>query len=109
MAAAKSIEIPERLRVVFTLAQLLQRLEGEGLRAGAGQAGQYRQVAARLHEALRDTPADDALDLILRAFPAASEVYENLHYDQAGLVRQPLEASLNTEQAARALIGRLKG
>ncbi len=105
MAAAKSIEIPERLRVVFTLAQLLQRLEGDGLRAGAAQ---YRQVAERLGLALREATADEALDLILRVFPAAAEVYENLHYAQAGLVRQPLDISLNTERAARELIARLK-
>ncbi len=106
MAAAKSIEIPERLRVVFALARLLQRLEGSNLQASAEQ---YRQVAARLRDTLAATPHDAALDLILEAFPAAAEVYENLHYAHAGLVRHELEASLESERSAREAIERLRG
>ena len=101
----KTIEVPERLRVVTTLARLLQALE-----AGPEQAdpGQYRQVAQRLSQALADTASDDALATVLRAFPAAAQVYENMHYEQAGLCRQPLGQAMSAELQARDLLQRLR-
>ena len=105
MQAAKHIQIPERLRVVVTLAQLLERLEGEGSVQAIG-ATQYRSVALHLVEELGRVESDDALDVVLRTFPSAAELYENLHYDQAGLCRSSLELSLNTEMQARAAIAR---
>ena len=45
---------------------------------------------------------------LLDHFPAAAEVYENLQYGHAGLVRAPLEMSLSSELAARELLGRMK-
>ena len=103
MQAAKHIQIPERLRVVVTLAQLLERLEGS---VEAIAAMQYRSVVQHLVEELGQVESDDALDVVLRTFPSTAELYENLHYDQAGLCRSPLEWSLNTEMQARAAIAR---
>jgi hypothetical protein len=99
----KVIRLPERLRVVVTLAQLLERLEGS-LRPEA--ADQYRSVVRHLGEELERLDADEALDVVLRSFPAAAEVYENLHYHQAGLCRSALEPSLNAEVQARVAIER---
>jgi len=42
--------------------------------------------------------------LILEDCPAASELYENLRYEHAGLVRAPLEKALNAELEARRAI-----
>lgn len=101
--ALKPVSIPASLTVVATLAQLLQRLEASSEPVGADQ---YRSIAQRLADLLRETPPSDALDALLAAFPAAGELYENLNYQHAGLCRSPLEASLNAELAARAALSR---
>jgi hypothetical protein len=103
MQAQKPIQIPERLRVVVTLSQLLQRLETS---AEPVAAIQFQAVVQHLAEELGRTPSDDTLDAVLRAFPSTAELYENLHYEQAGLCRSALELSLNTEMQARAVIAR---
>jgi len=41
---------------------------------------------------------------VLDSFPAVAELYENLHYEHAGLCRSVLETSLAAELAARAAI-----
>ena len=43
---------------------------------------------------------------VLDAHPAASQVYENLHYGHAGLCRSPLEWALGAELRAREAIER---
>lgn len=101
MQAVQPLQIPERLRVVVTLAHLLQRLEGSSV---AVSATQYHSVVRHLTDELDHVESDDALDAVLNTFPAAAEVYENLHYEQAGLCRMPLELSTRTELAARAAI-----
>jgi len=101
MQAAKPIEIPERLRVVATLARLLTTLDQAPQQVSADQ---YRSVAQRLSQALDMTTPEPALDLLLAHFPSAAEVYENLRYAQAGLVRQALEPAMQAEQQARAAL-----
>ena len=49
-----------------------------------------------------------ALNALLDAHPAAAELYENLHYAQAGLCRHALGASLGSEIAAVDLIRRAR-
>lgn len=104
--ALRPVAIPPALTVVVALAKLFQKLEGSPV-AVAPQ--QYQAVAGRLGQALREAPAGDALDAVLRAFPAAAELYENVQYMHAGLCRQPLEAALNAELLARAAIERSAG
>jgi len=102
--AVKSVSVPASLTVVTTLAQLLQRLE---LSPVPTAADQYRSVVRCLTQALREAPSGEALDVVLSAFPAAAELYENLNYEHAGLCRSPLEASLNAELAARQALTRV--
>ena len=102
MQPSQQVEIPERLRVVFTLSHLLQCLETS---KEPIVAAQYRSVVRHLSEEFGRTKVDDAFRAVLRIFPAASEVYENLNYAQAGLCRLPLEMSLTTEAQAREAIG----
>ena len=45
---------------------------------------------------------------LLAASPAAAVVYENLHYDAAGLCRSPLDTAAGAEMEARELIGRVR-
>lgn len=101
MSSATPIQIPESLRVIVTLAQLLERFERSGQPVAADQ---YRAVVRHLSDDLAGRELDPALDAILGAFPATAELYENLRYEHAGLCRSPLEAALNAELAAGAVL-----
>lgn len=94
------------LRTAITLAELLQRVESSNQRIGATQ---YRQLVRHLGELLDALGPGTALEALLGTFPAAAAVYENRHYDVAGLCRSPLEASLNSELKARTAIDKARG
>lgn len=104
MSPATRIEVPSRLAVLGTLAALLEKLERV---PGPVHPDQYRSVAQRLATELSSVEPDAALGELLRLFPAASELYENLRYANAGLCRSPLERSLESEMAARALLSKV--
>lgn len=104
MQSTPQIRIPERLRVVVTLSQLLAHLD---VNVRPKDADQYRSVVRHLAEELERLDKDPALDFVLGNFPATAELYENLHYDRSGLSRSPLEASMNAELDARAVIERI--
>lgn len=99
------LRIPERLHVVVALAQLLERMAN---RVEAIGAAQYQSIVRHLSDELERAEPDESLEAILNAFPATAEVYENLRYGQAGLIRAPLELSLQTEIETRSLIKRLQ-
>ncbi len=86
---------------VVALARLLDRIDA---RPGEIGAEQYRGLAAGLSQALAALPASELLQAVLSAHPSAAELYENLNYQHAGLCRASLEASLNSELAAREAI-----
>ena len=83
------------------LARMLERLDHS---QEPVDPQQYRAVVEHLAEELRGAPRDAAFDALLAASPATAELYENLQYEHAGLCRSPLEASLNAELAARAVL-----
>ncbi len=85
------------------LATLLERLERS---ATAVDAQQYQWVVRRLGDALQQLESGTKRDAMLAQFPAASELYENLQYQHAGLCRSPLDAALAAEQLARESIAR---
>jgi hypothetical protein len=91
------------LAVTHVLAQLLERLEHSAVPVGPEQ---YRSVVTHLVEQFRDAEPGSELGRLLDAYPAASEVYENLNYQHAGLCRSALDASLAAELAARKAIER---
>lgn len=86
------------------LAGLLERLEA----ANHSDAAQYRDVVARLKQELQSLPHDAAMEALLNASPAAATVYENLHYENAGLCRSLLDAAAQSELAARDAINRAR-
>ncbi len=104
MNAPRQIALPERFRVVVTLARLLTHLESS---SEPFSADQYRSVVRHLAEELGTVAPGPELDAVLKSFPAAAELYENQRYEQAGLCRVPLEVSLNTEQQARNALARI--
>lgn len=97
---------PTTLTNLALVAQLFERMD-----RGAGHVdpSQYRQVAGRLAYMLRALPADVSLDEVLDQLPATREMYENLHYAEAGLCRSPLEAAVDAEVRAHDLIERIRG
>lgn len=85
------------------LAALLERLERS---VATVDAQQYQSVVRRLADALEQLDSSAERDAMLAKFPAASELYENLQYQHAGLCRSPLDAALAAEQLARESIVR---
>ncbi|WP_337786079.1 hypothetical protein [Ramlibacter lithotrophicus] len=88
-------------RNLVVLARVLDRLERS---AQPVDPEQFRSLVGRLAAELEATPRDAGLDSVLETFPAAAELYENLHYAHAGLCRSALEPALAAELAARAAI-----
>ena len=105
MNAVVRITVPQELLSLVRLAHLLQAIEA---RAQAADPHQYRLLVDKLSAELAQHQGHPALPQLLDHVPAASEVYENLQYAHAGLVRAPLEQSLNSELAARQLIGKVQ-
>ena len=105
MRSTSPVEIPARLSKLVNLAQSLEYVEQGGV---AMDADQYRSLVRQLADELREVPQDEALDLILSSFEATRVLYENLQYRHAGLCRSPLEKALNTEIAARNLLGKFR-
>lgn len=104
MSAFDAASARAAVETVIVLAGLLERLERRPVRIDADA---HRTVVQRLQRALvaPELPAD-ALEAVLGAHPGAAELYENLHYAQAGLLRSPLEAAVAAEGRARELIAR---
>jgi hypothetical protein len=65
-------------------------------------------VVSHLVRELESVEHDETLRKLLDVFPAASQLYENLNYESAGLCRSPLDASLNAERAARSVLDRAR-
>lgn len=103
MPAIAKIAVPTELLPLARLAQLLQGLEGRSV-----DPHQYRLLVQKLTAELSEHQAHEALHGLLDHFPAAAEVYENLQYGHAGLVRAPLELSLTSELATRSLLERVR-
>lgn len=68
----------------------------------------YRRLVGRLRAELTVAEPDDALRRLLAASPAVAEIYENLHYEHAGLCLRPVDAAAHAEKAATALIERVR-
>jgi len=90
-----------RLETVVALAQLLECVETG---AASASAEGYRRLVLRLQTALSDDIPADVLQAVLNAYPAAGEVFENLHYEHSGLCRASLERSVFSEQLAKHVV-----
>jgi len=101
MSTSSPSTVRTRIETTIALARLLQRVEAS---ATGIDPAQYRLLVEQLKSALGQELPAQALEAILGAYPSAADVYENLHYAQAGLARAPLERSVASEmQAAQAI------
>lgn len=96
-----SVSLKNDLTVTHVLAELLERLEHSKVPVDAGQ---YRSVVEHLVKELSDVETGSALRALLDTHPAASELYENINYQHAGLCRSELDVSLAAEQQAKKAI-----
>ena len=96
---------PEAIQDVVRLASALMTFEGSGEPFAAGQ---YKRLVEQLTTTLRLAPPGEALESVLRAFPATATVYENLRYEHAGLCRSSLEWNLESERLAIAALKRAR-
>lgn len=103
MNATHNQSSSSNLTVTHVLAQLLERLEHSAAPVGAEQ---YRSVVEHLAHEFHLIPSSAELGALLDAHPAAAELYENLHYDVAGLCRSALDTATDAERLARDAITR---
>jgi hypothetical protein len=104
MNTATPLQAPPTLLSLRSMGVLLERLER--LPRGAA-ASQYRDVAVQVQRLLAETEPGPALSALLQALPATAELYENMNYANAGLCRSSLDAALQAELAARAVIAKM--
>ena len=97
------LAVPAELLSLVRLAQLLEGVEHQSV-----DPHQYQLLVQKLTAELDAHQTHEALPGLLDHFPAAGEVYENLQYGHAGLVRAPLEMSLTSELATRSLLERVR-
>src|SRR5262245_45379032 len=95
--------IRTRLENVIALSRLLERVEAGAARADADA---YRELVKQLQTALAEELPAGALQAVLRAHPAAAEVYETMHYQHAGLLRSPIERSAASELLTKQILSR---
>jgi len=93
-----------RLETVIALARLLERVERA---PSSASPDQYRALVLQLQGALDEGLPTDALNAVLSAYPAAGEVYENMHYAQSGLSRSTLDDSVASEMATSQLLAKI--
>ena len=105
--AVTTIQVPASLQPLAAMGLLLERLER--MPRSTASASQYREVAQKSQALLAQAEPGPALDALLGVMPGLAELYENLHYDHAGLCRQALEPASEAELAVRELMGRLRG
>ena len=96
--------IHNHLEMTVALARLLERVEAGTVCASADG---YLNLVRQLQSVLREDMPAAALQAILQAHRAAGEVYENLHYKDAGLSRAPLERSVSSELLTKQLLTRI--
>jgi hypothetical protein len=95
--------IRTRLEKLVPLAHLLECVETG--RASASADG-YRRLVLRLQAALSEDIPAEALQMVLSAYPATAQIFENLHYGESGLSRSPLERSVSSERLAKQALAR---
>jgi hypothetical protein len=94
MSSPKVESFRGSVQIAFSLAHLLEHIELSG---GPVSADQYQTVVSRLKDALSASIPDAALAAVLRTYPSAAEVYENLTYATSGLSLASLESNVSSE------------
>ncbi|MET0517669.1 MAG: hypothetical protein ABW005_02430 [Burkholderiaceae bacterium] len=97
--------VKSRIENLIATAQLLERVDADPSSIGAAQ---YQRLTRKVQALLSDEVPADAMQAVLRNFPATALLYENMHYDQAGLSQAPLELAVSAELQTRQLLEKLR-
>jgi hypothetical protein len=103
MAATNLDSVKTKLETLVALARLLEKVDHSPAPVAAEQ---YQNLIERLKGLLREDLPADAVRSLLVHFPATAELYENLHYEHAGLVFAPLDKAVAAELAAHQTLSR---
>jgi hypothetical protein len=103
MNATKLPSPKSSLTVTHVLAELLERLEHSSQPVAPAQ---YRSVVLHLIDEFAEVEPGLGLRALLDTHPAASEIYENVNYQHAGLCRSALDVATAAESQARQAISR---
>jgi hypothetical protein len=95
--------IRTRLETLVPLAHLLECVE-TGMASASAEG--YRRLVLRLQAALSDDLPPEVLQVLLSAYPATGQIFENLYYEHSGLSRTPLEQSVSSERLAKQVLAR---
>ena len=93
-----------RLDTLAALARLLERIEHS---SRPRDAAAYRLLVQRIQALLAEDLPDEGRREVLKAFPATAELYENVHYAQAGLALAAIDLSVATEMRTAELLARI--
>jgi len=104
MHAPKLESLKTRLENLIALARLLERVDRSGK---APDPEQYRALVRQISAALDNDLPQDAIEAIVKAYPATGELYENLYYDRSGLSRSPLDKAIAAEMATSEALHRI--
>lgn len=97
--------VKNRIENLIATAQLLERVDADPSSIGAAQ---YQGLTRKVQALLDDEVPADALQAVLRNFPATALIYENLHYAHAGLSQAPLELAVAAELQTQRLLEKLR-
>ena len=100
------VPIRESVHTAFWLAHLLESMEQRGAKVDAQG---YRDTVKRLQKSLLGPLPEAALVAVLRSYPSAAQVFENLHFAREGLWCTSLECKVLSEILTLRLINRLRG
>lgn len=103
--ATRPISLPHHLAAVFMLARRLEQRENNVARVDAQL---YRFEARCMADELKAAPIDEALEALLEVFPATAEIYENLHYREAGLCCSEPAAAMAAMLATKKAIAKAR-
>lgn len=70
---------------------------------------QYQLIVQKISRVLLASPVDAGAMTILKHYPAAAELYENLNYWQGGLVLHDPKRARRAARAARQAIDAVRG
>ena len=101
-----SLPVQGRIERLVALARVLEQVERT---PGRYDADNYQRLVRDLQASLDDDGIPPVVrEAVLQSSPAASEVYENLHYDRSGLSRTTLELAISTEMRALEVLGKFR-
>lgn len=103
MSSSHVESVRASVHTAFSLAHVLEHIERSG---GSVDAESYRNVVSRLTDALSGPLPDVARAAVLRTYPSAAELYENMTYATAGLSCSSLESNVSSEVLAAQAIER---